>query len=305
MRLILTVLVLVFLFASSSVASAIELPASVLKPLNADVSSNSARLKVERTKLLTLIKKQHSFEHDVALLDNKERLVFGASSLIPGFSHIATPLKGAKDRAQNKVDESIIKVNLQTDNAAQQQARLFDAQRRLNAIKRAASADPAEVIDDVIGYRFAGKHELVSAKSIDTYLESKASPMAGSGAAILNAGIKNRIDPRFIIAIAGAESYFGLETCAAHNAWGWGCPNSPASFSSWDIAAQTIASGLRKKYLNDGLNTVGKIHLRYAPPNADNDPTGLNFAWPDNVARFLMEQGGDPQQLEGPINSSR
>jgi hypothetical protein len=50
---------------------------------------------------------------------------------------------------------------------------------------------------------------------------------------------------------------------------------------------------------------VGEIHLRYAPPDAKNDPTDLNYGWADNVAKFLIEQGGDPQDIEGVVGPSR
>jgi hypothetical protein len=115
----------------------------------------------------------------------------------------------------------------------------------------------------------------------------------------VGAGIRHRIDPRLIVAIAGAESAFGLVTCAPNNAWGWGCPTRPYRFRSWAEGIDAVAKGLRENYLDDGLTTVGEIHLRYAPPGATNDPGGLNYGWADNVARFLLEQGGNPQDVEG------
>lgn len=140
----------------------------------------------------------------------------------------------------------------------------------------------------------------VTAESIDRYLESKASPIAGSGVDFMKSGVKWNIDPRFVVAVSGAESYFGLQLCAPYNAWGWGCPNGPYRFASWAQAIEAISKGLRTGYLDDGLISVDRIHLRYAPPAAANDPTGLNYAWPNNVARFLNEQGGNVEDVAGP-----
>lgn len=129
--------------------------------------------------------------------------------------------------------------------------------------------------------------------------------MAGQGAAFLESGVEHELDPRLIVAIAGAESYFGITTCAPYNAWGWGCPTSPFRFRSWAEGIETVTIGLRENYVDDGLSSIGEIHLRYAPPNATNDPTNLNYAWADNVARFLLEQDGDPQDIDGVLGPSR
>lgn len=189
-----------------------------------------------------------------------------------------------------------------TTEAADTQGDVLDARRRADALEAAlkgAKANPG-LDGSEISYSFGGPGtEPVTAEAIDDYLQSKASPMAGSGAQFVASGVRWRVDPRFVVAIAGAESYFGLKTCASHNAWGWGCPNGPFAFDSWAAGFDTVAKGLRENYLGQGRTTVGEIHLKYAPPNADNDPTGLNYAWPDNVAKFLIEQGGNPQNLEG------
>ncbi len=174
----------------------------------------------------------------------------------------------------------------------------MDADRRLRALQRATQTQ-GKSNGSTGSWRFGSGGPAVSADSIDQYLESKGSPLAGEGDAFVKAGVRERVDPRLIVAIAGAESYFGVVTCAPHNAWGWGCPSSPYAFDKWSDAINTVTRGVRENYVDDGLDTVGEIHLRYAPPAAANDPTGLNYAWADNVARFLVEQGGDPQAIAG------
>jgi hypothetical protein len=136
-----------------------------------------------------------------------------------------------------------------------------------------------------------------SAQQIDLYLMGKASPMAGTGALFIEAGQRYGMDPRLVVAISGAESSFGQQTCGAYNAWGWGCPNSPGQFASWGDGIDRVARGLRTGYLNQGLTTVAAIHNKYAPVGAANDPTGLNNNWVQNVSKFLVEMGGNPNAV--------
>jgi hypothetical protein len=137
-----------------------------------------------------------------------------------------------------------------------------------------------------------------TAAQIDAYLASKASPMAGQGAAFVASGGRWQLDPRLLVAIAGAESSFGKLTCARHNAWGWGCPNNPYQFDSWADGIDAVSKGLRTYYVAEGRTTVALINLKYAPLGAANDPTGLNNHWTTNVSRFLVEQGGDPNRID-------
>lgn len=122
--------------------------------------------------------------------------------------------------------------------------------------------------------------------------------MAGQGAAFLASGGAWKVDPRLLIAIAGAESSFGQITCAPYNAWGYGCPDGPYSFESWAEAIDTVARGLRTNYLAEGRTSVALIGMKYAPVGAGNDPTGLNNHWSINVSRFLLELGGNPDNVD-------
>ena len=133
---------------------------------------------------------------------------------------------------------------------------------------------------------------------IDAYLGGKGSPMAGSGSAFVASGGRWQVDPRLLVAIAGAESNFGVITCAPFNAWGYGCPNGPYQFGSWADGIDTVAQGLRENYLAEGRTSVALINLKYAPVGAANDPTGLNNNWTINVSRFLTELGGDPADID-------
>ena len=138
----------------------------------------------------------------------------------------------------------------------------------------------------------------VTAAQLDAYLTVKGSPMAGQGAAFVASGARWQLDPRLVVAIAGAESSFGKITCAPYNAWGYGCPDGPYDFSSWADGIDTVSRGLRSNYLAEGRTTVALIHLKYAPLGAANDPTGLNNSWTRNVSQFMIEMGGDPNSVD-------
>ena len=165
------------------------------------------------------------------------------------------------------------------------------------AVPAASAAEP-EPVPAPSGNGAPAATPLPSAAQIDAYLSSKASPMTGQGAAFVASGGRWQLDPRLLVAIAGAESSFGKITCAPFNAWGWGCPNGPYDFDSWADGIDTVAEGLRTNYLSEGRTTVALINLKYAPIGAANDPTGLNNHWTTNVSRFLVEQGGDPNDVD-------
>lgn len=137
-----------------------------------------------------------------------------------------------------------------------------------------------------------------TAAELDAYLASKGSPMTGQGSAFISSGGRWQVDPRLLVAIAGAESSFGQITCAPFNAWGWGCPNGPYRFQSWADGIDTVMKGLRTGYLAEGRTSVAQIHQKYAPVGAANDPTGLNNHWTINVSRFIVEMGGDPNDVD-------
>lgn len=129
------------------------------------------------------------------------------------------------------------------------------------------------------------------ATELDAYLSSRGSPLAGYGQTFVRAGRRYRLDPRLLVAIAGAETSFGTTGNAAkiNNPFGWG-PHIP--FASWDEGINTVARGLRKGYLSQGLNTIQQIGGKWAPQGASNDPTNLNSNWAKNVSRFYAELGG-------------
>jgi hypothetical protein len=290
---------------AGSAALAASLPPQLIARMKADRSRAEHELATARKQLAVAAEAQREGAADAARVVYPGQVaadlakVFDATVPTP----IARDVQEGERPAHDKLAKLDAALEATTEDTARAQAAALDADRRIRALQRASATEDER--DTTLGsWRFGSGGPPVSAQSIDDYLASKGSPMAGQGAAFLEAGVEREVDPRFIVAISGAESYFGITTCASFNAWGWGCPSSPFSFDSWKHAIDTVTLGLRENYIDDGLETVGEIHLRYAPPDATNDPNDLNYGWADNVAKFLIEQGGDPQDIAGVLGPS-
>lgn len=134
----------------------------------------------------------------------------------------------------------------------------------------------------------------VTASAIDGYLASKASPMTGLGAVFVSEAESAGLDPRFLVAISGAETSFGTygPSQSIHNPFGMG---PGIVYPSWSDAIRAAARNLAGDlYAGDGRYTIPAIQQRWAPHGATNDPTGLNSNWTRNVGTYLAELGGDP-----------
>jgi hypothetical protein len=138
--------------------------------------------------------------------------------------------------------------------------------------------------------------DVALAAVIDAYLASKSSPLIGQGAAFVAASRAVGLDPRFLVAIAGAETAFGTygPSQGIRNPFGMG---PGFVYPSWEESIHSAARNLGGNlYLGDGRVTIERIHERWAPIGAGNDPGGLNGHWPRNVAHYFAEQGGDPSR---------
>lgn len=140
----------------------------------------------------------------------------------------------------------------------------------------------------------------ITAETLDHYLEGKNSPLAGQGEALVKSGRRWNVDPRLVVAIAGAESTFGTRLCAEYNAWNWFYKDtskcSANAFSSWEEGIERVTRGLRQLYLDRGRTTIPKIAEIYTATERE--------IWIRNVTLFYeTELGGDLNDLtftEGP-----
>ena len=133
------------------------------------------------------------------------------------------------------------------------------------------------------------------AAQIDAFLAEHGSPMAGTGGTFVAAAEAHGIDPAFLVAIAGAETSFGLQLYSqdgdqcTYNAFNWFYgPTWPTSdFTSWEEAVARVAAGLGGDlYYGLGLYSVDAIAPKYCP-----DGTA---EWIANVKAFMVALGGNP-----------
>lgn len=135
----------------------------------------------------------------------------------------------------------------------------------------------------------------VTGAELDAWMAKKnpGSPLVGMGDVFVREGRANGIDPRALVAIARAESSLGSDAGARarNNAFGWG---PTQTFGSWQENIATVARGLRKGYLDQGLDSLAEIQRKYAPVGTANDPANLNSNWLRNTTLLYGELGGDP-----------
>lgn len=134
-------------------------------------------------------------------------------------------------------------------------------------------------------------------RQIAAYLRKRRSPLAQYAPAFVQIGRRYGIDPRFLVAIAGAETSFatdpnaGRDITTGHNPFGMG-PH--IQYPTWEAGIAAAASNLRRNYLDRGLTDVVSIRNKWAPASAANDPQGLNSQWVNNV-RAVLGQLGAPE----------
>ncbi len=145
------------------------------------------------------------------------------------------------------------------------------------------------------GARPAAAASSLDAATIDAFLAAQGSPMTGCGATFVAEGAEHGVDPAFLVAVAGAESSFGLFLYSSHgdtatyNAFNWFYTSAwpEADFGSWDEAIAAVAAGIAGDlYYGSGLYSVDEIGPRYCPDGTGN--------WLSNVTLFMERLGGDP-----------
>ncbi|MFH1833203.1 MAG: hypothetical protein ABH816_03535 [Candidatus Levyibacteriota bacterium] len=114
------------------------------------------------------------------------------------------------------------------------------------------------------------------------FLNNYNSPLAANADTFVEEADKNNLDWRFVAAISGVESTFGLEIpYKSYNAWGWGIyGDNMIRFNSYDEGIKVISKSLREKYINAwGAQDIHQIGRFYAA-----SPT-----WSQRVV-YLMEK---------------
>jgi hypothetical protein len=135
-----------------------------------------------------------------------------------------------------------------------------------------------------------------NAQSSDDYLSSKNSPMVGQGGNFTSTGQQYNLDPRLLVAIAGAETSFGNNiTAGANNALNvmYNGYNSPfVSFQSNINSAAYSITNPRNGYDLTNTATMYSTYCSGAGCSA-----GLQ-----NLNTFMNQQGADTSALNYPSN---
>lgn len=130
-------------------------------------------------------------------------------------------------------------------------------------------------------------------QQISAYLSRKGSPLAAYSNDFVQVGQKYGLDPRFLVAISGAETSFGKAGSKLANPFGY---RSAKKYSGPREVLELLGRDLSRKgsgALYDGKNTIGQIGATWAPPGASNDAGGNQY-WPRAVSQFYKELGGNP-----------
>lgn len=152
----------------------------------------------------------------------------------------------------------------------------------------AAGVQPGSVVLEALTCVAPG-----DAAGLDRILARAGSPLAGQGAAFVDTGREQGLDPRFLVAIAAHETLLGTyaPARASRNPFGIG---PGRAFASEEEAIRAAGRILGRYYLPEGRVTVAAVGAKWAPPGAANDPGGLNRHWPRGVATYFAALGGDP-----------
>ncbi len=95
---------------------------------------------------------------------------------------------------------------------------------------------------------------------------------------IVEVSDKYQFDYRLLPAIAMQESNLcRVIPDNSYNCWGWGIYGTTVTrFDSYDDAIETVAKGIKKNYIDQGLVTASAIMKKYTPPSQGSWAYGVN-----------------------------
>jgi hypothetical protein len=134
----------------------------------------------------------------------------------------------------------------------------------------------------------------VSSQSINDYLQNKNSPMVGQGANFMNSGQKYNLDPRLLVALAGAETSFGKNiTAGRYNALNvlYNGHNSP--FSSFQANINAAGYSITNPRNGYDLSNTPTMYSTYC--TGSGCATGLK-----NLNTFMSQQHANTSALRNP-----
>ncbi|MBD8067871.1 glucosaminidase domain-containing protein [Bacillus sp. PS06] len=196
-----------------------------------------------------------------------------------------------------------------TEQVQVQPYKLIEMEKReIIEIKKMLTGEPATA-----DYNIKSENETIqlSGKMLDEQLKGD---LKGLGQEFVHAGKEHEIDPIFLAALAAQETGWGDSllmgapwnnvggmTCMPDNyeeIFGESYPNPGCGstvdggtkwqkFQSIEDSIYFKAAYLKLRYLENGTETIEEIQKKYAPSNADNDQTGLNDYWVQNIVDIM------------------
>jgi len=119
---------------------------------------------------------------------------------------------------------------------------------------------------------------------VKQYLESYNSPLTPFANEVIQVSDKYGLDYRLLPAIAQQESNLcKVIPPESYNCWGWGIHSAGSlAFNSYSEGLDTVAKGLKTKYIDKGFVTVSEIMSKYNPISPDG-------AWGKGVESFMQD----------------
>ncbi|APR77360.1 Hypothetical protein A7982_02707 [Minicystis rosea] len=106
--------------------------------------------------------------------------------------------------------------------------------------------------------------QVITAERLARFLAPYDSPLLPHAAYIVATATRYRVDPRWIVAIAGTETTFGRYH-KGYNAWGWDAPNGLRRWSSWEEAIESYTRHFSRGYRTRDPDHIGARYAPFAP----------------------------------------
>lgn len=121
---------------------------------------------------------------------------------------------------------------------------------------------------------------------IAKYLEKYGSPLAPYAQYLVQVSDQYLLDYRLLVAIAQQESNLCKKVPEnSYNCWGWGVhERGTLKFNSFEESIETVAKGLKVRYLDQGLTTPEEIMAKYCPLSLEK-----GGSWASGVNQFMED----------------
>lgn len=114
---------------------------------------------------------------------------------------------------------------------------------------------------------------------LKAFFRQHESPLYDHAEFIVKTSDANGLDYRLIPAISMQESgACRVIPYDSHNCWGWGIYGGKVTrFASYPEAIDTVARGIKKYYIDQGLTTTEQIMSKYNPSSTGSWSFGVNY----------------------------